>query len=160
MDEFWERASRPYEVAVVRDRQYLNWRYVENPEEDYCLFVVEKHGRVAGYIVLKRERRFGMEIGFIVDMLTMPEERELADGLVAEAVRFFQEQHMHLVSCLMLEHLPYTQSLAANKFMKMPRRLLPQELYLSVRGQSKEHPADWIADPKNWLITWGDHDVI
>jgi predicted N-acetyltransferase YhbS len=160
MDEFWERASRPYQIAVVRDRQYLNWRYVENPEKEYSLFVIERHGKVAGYIVLKCERRFEQEIGFIVDMLTLPGEQELADGLIAEAVRFFQAQHMHVVSCLMLEHLPYTRSLAANRFVKMPRRLLPQELYLSVRGQSDEHPEDLIVDPRNWFITWGDHDVV
>lgn len=161
MDEFWAQASRPYQIAVVRDRQYLNWRYVENPEKGYRLFVVEKHSKVVGYIVLKCESRFQMEMGFIVDMLTVPGEQALADGLIAEAVRFFQAQHMHLVSCLMLEHLPYTRSLAANRFVRMPRRLLPQELHLSVRSQSDERRlGELILDPRSWFITWGDHDVV
>jgi hypothetical protein len=133
---------------------------VENPEAEYALYVIERQNQIVGYIVLKCEARFGLEMGFIADMLTLPGEPDLTDGLISEAVKFFQARRMHLVSCLMLEHLPCIGSLERNGFLRMPRRLFPQELFFSVRHQSDEYDADFITDPENWYITWGDHDMV
>lgn len=156
----WERASASYPIMVVRDREYLNWRYVENPTEEYVIFVVERHSEIAAYIVLKCEQRFGLEVGFIVDLLTIPGEPTIGGGLISEAVHFFQRQRMDMVGCLVLQHTPFVHSLANNGFVMVPKRLLPQELYLGVLRHTNEFPEHFITNSENWFITFGDHDVI
>ena len=156
----WDKASTSYSILVVRDKEYLNWRYVENPTDEYTLFVVERGQKTGGYAVLKCEERFGLQVGFIVDMLTVPNEPDIDNGLISEAVEYFRKEQMDMVGCLMLEHTPYVQSLGRNGFVIVPQRLFPQELYLGVRRHTDEYSEQFITNPKNWFITWGDHDAI
>jgi GNAT superfamily N-acetyltransferase len=160
VDELWSQASHTYAISVIRDREYLNWRYVENPTEHYDLFQVERDGDLVGYVVLKEEDRFGLRLGFVVDVLTLTGEPALDAGLIGEAVRHFEGAGVDVIGCLMLEHTPYARALRANGFIRVPARLFPQELNCSVRPQSDDIPADFITDPGNWYITWGDHDVV
>ena len=160
IDEFWGEASRAHGIMVARDRAYLNWRYVENPTASYELFIVEKGSSLAGYMVLKIEKMFGLQTGFIVDLLTIPDEPALASGMIAEAVLHFRSEGMDIVSCLMLKHTPYTKALKSNGFLQAPEKMLPQELYLGVRRHTSEHPETYLFNPRNWFITWGDHDVV
>ena len=160
IDEFWREASRAHGIMVARDRTYLNWRYVENPDAAYELYVVERGSSIAGYMVLKIEKKFGLQIGFLVDLLTLPGEPALASGMVAEAVRHFRSAGLDIVSCLMLEHSPYAKALKGNGFLLAPEKMLPQELYLGVRRHTAEHPEDYLFNARNWFITWGDHDVV
>lgn len=160
VDRLWERASVPHGVLVVRDREYLNWRYVENPTEEYVLLTAKRSDEIVGYIVLKCEKRFDLQMGFIVDMLTIPDEPAIAGCLISEAVSHFRKQRMDLVCCLMLEHAPYARSLRDSGFLIVPEKLFPQPLHLSVRGLSDEYSDQFITDSRNWFITWGDHDMV
>ncbi|MBN1136101.1 MAG: GNAT family N-acetyltransferase [Anaerolineae bacterium] len=160
VDRLWEKASAPYSILVVRDREYLNWRYVENPTEEYVLLTAKRSEETVGYVVLKCESRFGLQIGFIVDMLTIPDEPTIGSCLISEAVTHFRKQRMDLACCLMLEHVPYAQSLRDSGFLIVPEKLFPQSLNLSVRRLSDEYSDSFITDPGNWFITWGDHDMV
>lgn len=160
VDRLWERASAPYGILVVRDREYLNWRYVENPTEEYTLLTAKRFEETVGYIVLKCESRFGLQMGFIVDMLTIPDEPAISGCLISKAVEHFGEKRMDLACCLMLEHVPYSQSLRSSGFLIVPERLFPQPLHLSVRRLSEKYTDEFVTDPRNWFITWGDHDMV
>lgn len=160
IDDLWPRASIPYSILVVRDKVYLNWRYAENPTEDYTIFVARRDQEIVGYVVLKCETRFGLEIGFIVDLLTLPDELDIGNGLVSRAVEYFLSKNSDLVGCLMLERAPLARSLRENGFVLLPDRLFPQELHLSVRRLSEEYTDQFITNPQNWFVTWGDHDVV
>jgi len=160
MDDLWEKALTPFSILVVRNKEYLNWRYVENPTEEYVLFVAKRYNEVVGYIILKCEEKFGLKIGFIVDMLTAPDESDVSRGLISEAIEYFRKQHMDIASCLMLKHVPYARSLKDNGFVIAPEKLFPQELHLSVRRMSDEYSDQFITDSRNWFVTWGDHDVV
>jgi GNAT superfamily N-acetyltransferase len=159
-DHFWETASRTFRIAVVRDKRYLNWRYIENTTDQYTVLTVERGSEIVGYIILKCETRFGLKIGYVADLLTLPDEPRVSQGLISEAARFFQAEHVHLVSCLVLEHRSTIRSLKRNGFRRLPKWLLPQELHLSVRSLSDHFPTAFVTDPRNWFISWGDHDVI
>jgi len=159
-DDLWEEASSAYDILVVRDKTYLNWRYVENPTDEYTILTVERESKIVGYAVLKTEEKFGLKVGFIVDLLTIPDEPVIASGLISVAVKHFREERLDMVGCLMLEHTPYAESLRKNGFVIVPQKLFPQELYLGVRRHTDEYSEQFITNPENWFITWGDHDAI
>ncbi len=156
-DTLWGTVSDRFPVAVRRDSEYLNWRYVENPSEEYQRLAIEKDNRLSGYMVLKAQEKFGLRIGFIIDILT--ETEECADILIRCALDYFARIHVDLACCLML-YRPYVRVLAANRFIKIPRSLFPQDLNLGVRVHTDEYPASLLTNRNNWFVSWGDCDVI
>jgi hypothetical protein len=159
-NDLWEQASVAHKVLVVRDAEYLNWRYFENPEGDYVIFLARRDDEIIGYLVLTCDTRFGLRVGYVVDMLTIPAEPNVAHGLLSQAVEYFREQQLDIVSCLMLEHTLYAKVLKKNGFVTLPQRLFPQGLYLGVRRHTDEYSEQFISDSENWFVTWGDHDSL
>ena len=145
---------------VKRDRCYLTWRYVEKPANNYVILIAEKENDLLGYIVLKCREDFGLQIGFIVDILTVPEETGVSVDLISAAVKHFELNQMDIVSCLMLPNTRYSHSLKQAGFIKAPNKLLPQNMYLGVHGFSSQYPITFLTNPNNWFVSWGDHDVI
>lgn len=159
-DSLWNEASRDHKIMVVRDEAYLTWRFIDKPGNDYVVLIAEKGNHLLGYIVLRCMDEFGLQIGFIVDILTTPEEIEVSVDLISTAVNYFELRQMDIVSCLMLPDIRYSHSLKQAGFIKAPNKLLPQNMYLGVRGFGSQYPITFLADSKNWFISWGDHDVI
>jgi hypothetical protein len=79
MDELWEIASRRYSLALVRDRQYLNWRYADSPTP-YLLWVARRDGQTAGYAIGLLSR--SQPIGYLVDLFTDPEDKDASAALL------------------------------------------------------------------------------
>jgi len=159
-DSLWDGASRGHKIMVIRDKAYLTWRYVEKPGNAYVILIAEKEENLLGYIVLKCMEEFGLQIGFIVDMLTVPEELRVSADLISAALKYFGLRQMDIVGCLMLPCTRYSHSLKQAGFINALQKLLPQDMYLGVRGLSSQYPVTFLTDPNNWFISWGDHDVI
>lgn len=66
-DDFFVRASRHYEFLVVRDAEYVRWRYLARPDVKYVIVAMRKWGTLAGWIALRiRDNR--MTVGdFLLD---------------------------------------------------------------------------------------------
>lgn len=159
-DSFWSEVSRDLGIMVVRDKGYLAWRYMEKPGSDYSVLIAEDGKDLLGYVVLKCMEDFGLQIGFIVDILTIPQEAKVPLSLISAAVSYFESRKMDIVSCLSLPNARYSRSLKRAGFIRAPSRLLPQDMYLGVRRFSSRYPVTFLTDPKNWFISWGDHDVV
>ena len=160
VDILWEKASSQHTIAVLRDSKYLNWRYIENPDNDYTVFIVEKSKDILGYIILRCMKKFDLQMGLIMDIFTLPEHQEVSHNLIFRGIQFFQEKKADVISCLMLRHSPYCQNLIKNGFFVLPSKLFPQEMHLGACLNSSEYPKDFVTNSKNWFITWGDHDGI
>jgi predicted N-acetyltransferase YhbS len=161
-DSLWNEASRDPKtrIVMVRDKAYLTWRYVEKPGRDYVIFTAEKEHDLLGYTVLRCMEDFGLQIGFIADILTAPKETGASLDLVSAAVNYFELRQMDIVGCLMLPNTRYARSLKQVGFIKTPNRLLPKRMFITVRRLSSQYSITFLADPSNWFITWSDHDVI
>ena len=159
-DSLWGEASRNHNITVARDKAYLNWRYTEKPGESYTAFIAEKEERLLGYIVVKCASWFDLRVGLLVDIMTAPEELHVARELISAAVDYFKPRQVDLVSCLMLPGASYCRDLKETGFIKVPRGLLPQNMYLDFRSLVPQQAEGSLVNPGNWFITWGDHDSI
>ena len=56
IDVFWNNIKNHYQFILVRDRDYLNWRYCDPRGGNYQVFIVEKGGEITGYCVLRVNR--------------------------------------------------------------------------------------------------------
>lgn len=157
-DSLWDEASRDYNILAVRDKIYLSWRYEEKPSENYTVFIAESGEKLLGFIVVKCMERFGLQSGFIMDMVVIPEELRVSTDLVSAAVNYCEMKRMDMVGCLMLPGVSFSRTLKQAGFVSLPKRLLPQGMYLGVCNFTSQYPTTYLADPGNWFITWGDHD--
>lgn len=158
---FWDKVLRNHKkIMMVRDRAFLTWRYVEKPANDYVILIAEKKEDLLGYIVLRCMEEFGLQISFIVDILTIDDKAGVSVDLIFAAIDYFRQKEMDIVGSLMLPGNRYSHSLKQTGFIKAPGKLLPQNMYLGIRSFTPSQTADFLAKPNNWFITWGDHDVI
>ena len=66
-DEFWQRTFRNCCVAVVRDKIFLNWRYVQKPKSRYEKFLIKSEGKIAGYFILEMRKKMGIIVDIVLD---------------------------------------------------------------------------------------------
>ena len=150
-DDFWSKEADHYEVAVIRDSQYLNWRYVECPVP-YKIYSAQENGSIKGFIVL---RYFQEDIkrGRIVDIFVEKGREDIADVLITRGINYFIDECVDVITCWMLEQWPIIESLRKRGFVK---RETPHDL--GVRSFTDEFPNEYFADKSKWYLTMGDSD--
>ena len=182
-DEFWKEASKGYDIIVERNSEYLNWRYINVPPDiEYTIFAAEKRNQIKGYIVLRCMHEGALAVGSIVDILTLPNQGQVARALISKSLEFFEARNVDLVTCKMLKSHPYYKILRDRGFLepygsivKMCSLILPsafKEAYFpSERNKSRfnicinspevnmvkilsQNPSE------KWILTYGDGDGI
>ena len=159
-DEFWKRASCGKRFIVVRDQRYLNWRYADNPEHLYRLWTLRERGRLVGTLVTRVEPRFGLQTGFILDVLCEESAPRVAAALIGLAERVMAEESAQILSCLMYPGTVVRQALRSAGFFPVPRSLYPQEIHFGYRPLAPTVDPALLREPSHWYITWGDSDVV
>jgi len=86
-DRLWNQARRAYQAITRRDGAVLNWHYRDHPDTDYRTLMIADESVLRGYLVYKVWHRRGRRIARIVDLLTVPGDWEVVDGLAAAALR-------------------------------------------------------------------------
>jgi hypothetical protein len=160
IDVFWEQVAPKYHIAVVRDSTYLNWRYFDNPGREYRALIAEREEEVEGYVILRCMEQFGLRGGMIVDLGALPGREVVLNALLAEAKRFFREQRMDLIACLLSGEDEYLGVLRKRGFQRLPRRAWFKEWYFEYRLNTPTLDNEFLSDPSNWFLTFGDTDII
>lgn len=150
-DEFLEAYSHQHDDGLIRvhkSREYLRWRYADNPINDYENHVISEGGIVSSYAVIKS---FGRSID-IVDMCfsNVAEAKTLLGHIIARSV----SDELVSINCWMpthhwshaiLERLGFTNVAPITYFAG--RQLNPERL-----------PERW-ASYRGWYLQMGDSDV-
>lgn len=145
-DRLWAAVAPGYRVAIVRDSQYLNWRYVANPDR-YTSLGLRRGGRLVGIVVLAETVRRGVRVGELVD-LVCPAGGDTMGLLLRVALAHFRDEGVAMVQAW---SIPGT---------RLDRRLRKGGLWLR-RGRVKflvspGFPEPAVHDPEAWFITQGD----
>ena len=157
-DALWEEARQQYDILLVRDRTFLQWRFQERPDADCVVFVAERDGKLLGYTVLREDRMFDLNLGFILDLFAV--NPDVASALVSKAREYFKELGADAIGCMMLQHTPYFKVLRRAGFVIAPKRLIHKEFYFGVQVKPSEMPDEIINRRESWFITFADVDVV
>lgn len=149
INDFWERVSPSYQIILVRDREYLNWRYVEKPDKQYTIFIVEKNRKILGYMVLDIERNQEGELwSRIVDLLTINDDTVIVK-LLSFTLNFLLDQKVDVVTCL-------TSDSYQAKILKKFGFVKSNSKILSGKSYSPDVTDGFFLNPDNWFITGGE----
>jgi GNAT superfamily N-acetyltransferase len=94
-DDLWQAVAPALQVCVVRDSEYLNWRYFDPRAGRYRVRAGVREGAVLGYCVIASVNGYA----FIADLLTLPGRRDVAASLVNDAVRLSRAEGFPAIEC-------------------------------------------------------------
>jgi len=159
-DTLWNNTKNEIIVGIVRDQVYLNWRYLQKPEDNYIIYgLMEKH-ILRGYTILKIEERFNLKIGLIMDILTDPSDTLYQTLLVNHAVSYFKKKKVDIISVIIYPFSRYYKAFRKQRFFHAFKLFFPEDIYFGARINNSDVDFSLIKNPRNWYITWGDTDVV
>jgi GNAT superfamily N-acetyltransferase len=134
---------------VPRTASYLNWRFVECPLLHYERFLVEKHGRTVGYLVLRRSEPVELRQGFIVDGMAANDDAAIWRNLFCFAICRFGDL---VCSVEAAASTPVPSTVLASLGFLKTRRLAPTIICIDsqVLVELSRVPV--------WFFDKGDHD--
>lgn len=159
-DEMAERIAAAYDGLILRrDCDWLNWRYGANPLVYYeCFEARSGEGDLRGIVVTAVEVRYGIRVGYIVDLIGETDETRRV--LISAAVRQLEEEGAQVVITVMSDP-DYIADLCRQGFYRVPKRLSPKRfhtVYLTHPDKAAHlAPMQRIA---KWHQTLGDWDGI
>lgn len=124
INPFWNDIKEKTSYIVERTKDHLNWRYCDPRGGDYLIKIAEDNNQILGYIVL-RINRYDKDypIGYIVDLLTSPEQLFVTKALVSDALQYFEEHNVNLVNVWSIQNHYYNSIFKRYGFIKDRRRL-------------------------------------
>ena len=155
-DGLWEKASRHFSLIIKRDKDALNWRFVDQPYWKYKIFKAEdtSDGRVKGYLVLREGKTRGLKTGIISDLFAEPDDADTIDSLVNFSVTYFEKNgDIDLVRCNIL-HKKFSAALKRAGFINVPSA--SHFMFINVR---EGLDAEFASDRDNWFISYADSDL-
>ena len=156
-DKLWEKLSPGYDLIIKRDKDYLNWRYLDPRSGDYRVTQASKDGELLGYIVTRINRyRTDYPVGYIVDLLALPGREDAVDALVKDAQSYFDEA-VNIVNYLTVKGSRYEAAFKRNGFLDSRVQVL---LYYNTLGDASVKTQIQRLDPARTHICWGDTDTL
>jgi RimJ/RimL family protein N-acetyltransferase len=153
IDRFWSEIHSDYHCIVVRNKEYLNWRFVTCPVEHYTILFAKKKGEILGYIILRCATKNGTRIGYIVDTLAKLTQKGVAQCLISEAIEHFRTENVHKIVCY-VKNKRIQRLLNANGFFRWR-----SSCRLAGYTNAPDISVKAFKNPENWFLTRGDSDL-
>jgi len=151
INQLWNRISHEYDLIVVREKDYLNWRYFECPEWHYNVLVAEKNNVTKGFLVTSVHKVRTRIIGYIVDFLC--DSNETLIQLVAVATCQFNKQRVDSIKCLQSRWSKILQKYGFASIFQPKFRMCG-------RINSPSFSEAYKRNAKGWFVNYGDCDFI
>ena len=147
-DRLWNEVNKSLPIAVVRSKEYLNWRYA-NPCATYVGFRADKDGCLCGYSIIAYGTSGKLKIAWVADLLA--KKPTISSILLRECLRRAKEDNANVV--IMYDNRELG-NLSRSLGLVRAWRKNPMVAYLD----DPKLPRDLIGDINNWYVTVGDTD--
>ena len=149
IDALWSTISLNYDLLIIRTKEFLNWKYVNQPFMNYQKFLAIKNDTISGYIILRIAEPPESNTGIIADIFASPEDYETIRSLIIFAIRYFSDKKIRYIqaatSISSFQNVFYSLGFKSIKMMK------PILLSDSQKDINKIKSA-------KWLLCRSDHD--
>ncbi len=142
VDELWETVGNSYNKIVVRNYDYLHWRYEKHPLASYQFIHVFRHSKLAAIGVFRRYKNNAK----FVDMVAHSEDTKARLALITGWLKLHSDSEIY--NCVSTDSL-LQKCLLAYGFHKSRDK---QWFFVHSMIQNDDHPE------KNWFIMSGDSD--
>lgn len=160
VDAIWEEFSKNILVSVKRSKEYLEWRYLQKPYEDYKIaHAYKKNGDYIGYIIYCVKEKHGGKIAYVMEYVYNPKFTKEAKNLLKFATNQIIKEKADCILSWCLEHSENYPHFKSNSFYTLPEKLRPIELHFGVRSFD-DKLKELISNRKNWYLSYSDSDTV
>ena len=153
VDGLWDRIRGRYDVATVRDRRYLQWRYGDRPDAEYELLSLrDDTADLFGFVVL-RHRWLDDAVTALADWVVdrdHPRAPEAVQAVLAAA----RAAGTARIRAVFRPGSPEWNGLAAVGWVPEASRFR----FVARTYDAERVPLAWLKDA--WFITLGDFDIV
>jgi len=103
-EEFWVKAKENHDFCVVRNKDRMNWRYVDIPLNEYQIYFLRRDGHIIGYVVTSIREDDGKSVGHIIDIFLQNHELRDYHLLLSHAVERLREKNVDFSKISFLPH--------------------------------------------------------
>ncbi|HZY57547.1 MAG TPA: hypothetical protein VFE09_07105, partial [Rubrobacteraceae bacterium] len=154
-DELFEKVASEVPCAPEKDSAFLHWRYgPDSPQSPVTVLGVKEGETLLGYAVLMVPST-GQD-GYVLDLMTLPERRDVARVLLRESVRFFRRAGVQIIRYRFLESATTPQTGDLRRLGFFYRKGRRNTLLVKFTDPEVHEVAREIA---NWAYTMGDGEA-
>lgn len=135
---------------VPRTHDYLNWRFIINPEFKYYCYNITKGNEFVGYYVLKNYQN---EKCHIVDFL-VKNDVGIFESMIKHAIQFCKKNKIKKLTLWSNETLPLYKFLLKHNFYN-----IPTQTFFVIKSLSSKIHYHELEKLNNWYLTMSDSDV-
>jgi len=155
INEFWEKAKNNFVIKVPRTKEFLNWRFKDNPETKYFMFLLKDgNNSVIGYFVLKIYESNNDIMGHIVDYCLL--DYDQFNCVLLYASEFFEKHKVKELSFWMNRRIFIKLS---NKWNKFYQEESMKTTFIGYSLFKKFKNSQLLKNLDNYYITMADSDV-
>lgn len=159
--ELWKRFSGNLKISTVRNKEYLDWRFLKHPENDYRFFTARKNKELLGYFVTNTAKNRNLVEGRIVDYIIRDDGKEVFLSLLLETLEKFKKEGCDLVSTWAFTQPEFQRALDRCGFIKIstfPYNIFTSAGFFAVRKVASNRLPVNPLKKKSWYITQADTD--
>lgn len=154
-DALWESLADAYEALVVRNREWITYRYAEAPAFNYRIVLARRNDQPVGYLVYRVTADAVRKTGWIVDLFAHPQDQPVQAALLRAALHGMERAGADTARMMMGEGSALVGALRRAGFL--PAR---GAYDASVVPLAEEMPHPALRDARRWLTLAGDYDAI
>jgi hypothetical protein len=154
-DRLWDRSGHDHAIIGVRDRRYLNWRFVSRPDASYRYLVAARADEIVGYLVFRLAPRDGLQCGFIVDYLVADRSSAVFGLLLSAAEARMTRAGAKAIICA-IAPARYRSLFWRHGYYPARMGSTP---YLEAGAHRLEPSLELFADLRRWFVTMGDGNL-
>lgn len=160
VNEIWEKFSTNITVCVKRNKEYLDWRYLLKPDEDYKIaHAYTSDGSYIGFIIYSVKEKHGGKIAYIMEYIYDPKFTIQAENLLKFAINKIIKEKADCILSWCLPHSRNYNHYRKSGFYTLPEKFRPIELHFGVRCFD-EDLNEMITNRKNWYLSYSDSDTV
>ncbi|NQU33083.1 MAG: GNAT family N-acetyltransferase, partial [Bacteroidetes bacterium] len=154
VDRIWQNFVRDIIVCVNRNKEYLDWRYIHKPNENYrIIHCYDEKQNYQGFIVFVVKEKHDGKIGYIMELIYNPDFPETGKLLLQYANDRIRKQNADCILSWCMEHSPNYSVFKREFYINMPEKIRPIELHFGVRSFDEKF-TDIVNKRENWYISY------
>ncbi len=157
--EVYEQFASTYIYGLVKDANYLQWRFVDKPGFNHYFFkIADAQNKCQAVAVIKEDHMLGADVLVLLDFAHRPGAENYLLQLLDE-IRIQQKSFFHTPKALMFTTFEgqFRHKIKKAGFVKVPERLNPRVIPLMV---SNTEEVEGFYDPTHWQVCLCDWDVL
>ena len=156
-DQLWQAASRDLTCAVVRDASYLNWKYVDQPGQQFLpleLFDGDDLKGIAVWMFRNADDTYRYRRAFLVDLVTPLADAASLRQVIRAACAAATAAEADSLICHHIDGRLTDALRDSGFYLRKPERFL-----LIDPGPLSGPARERVLSASSWFVTQGDSDI-